>query len=336
MLSAAAAALLTAGVATDMSARADTEITTSTTTPLASSTSGNITISGGGIGISKSSTAAVTIDSSNSVVNNGFISNTNADDAAGILVDTSSGNLFPPSAGLASPGSIDLGGTGTNKRGILFQGGHTYYGAVTLTNLTAISVTGAAATAQSSSLIVQGDASAAFLLTQGTTITSNVLFGGGGTLQNPSANSTQSNSGLVDLDGTVKGNVYLSSSSSGVGAGIIGFQTLGGIHSCASDTGAPAGFTCPANSGGSLINTGQISLIGTTFPSSRGGNAESGSAMVIGGSIDGGFLNYGPGTSNNATASDIRSAGLIVSGVIQPTILIDPTRSITGGLQAPR
>ena len=140
----------------------------------------------------------------------------------------------------------------------------------------------------------------------------------------------------MDLDGTVNGNVILGSSFSGVGAGMIGVQELGGIHSCASDKAAPTGFSCPTSSGGSLINTGNISLIGTTFPSSRGNNAEAGSALIIGGSIDGGFLNYGPGTSNNATQANIRSAGLIVAGVIQPTVLIDPTRSITGLLTAPR
>ena len=32
----------------------------------------------------------------------------------------------------------------------------------------------------------------------------------------------------------------------------------------------------------------------------------------------------------------ISSAGLVVSGVVQPTILIDPTTSITGSLTAPR
>jgi hypothetical protein len=337
MLSAAAAALLTAGMGTNMSARADTDITTSTSTELSTSTAGNITIeNAGGIGISKSSTPAVTINSNNSVVNNGFISNTNTDNGIGVLIDTTAGNLFAPTLGLASTGSIDLGGSGTSKRGIVIQGGNTYYGAITLTNLTAVSVTGATATAQSSALVVQGDGSAAFLLLQGTKVTSNILLGGGGILQNASTNSTASNSIIVDLDGTVNGNVYLASSLQGVGPGIIGVQTLGGIHSCVSDTGAPAGFSCSSSSGGSLINTGQISLIGTTFPSTRGNNAESGSAVIIGGSIDGGFINFGPGTSNNAGAADIRSAGLIVQNVVQPTILIDPTRSITAGFQAPR
>jgi hypothetical protein len=337
MLSAAAAALLAAPLATDMSARADTEVSTNSSTALLTSTSGNITIdAGSGVGISTASAPTITVDSANSVVNNGFISNTNADGGIGVLIDTTNGNLFPPAAGFASTGSIDLGGTGTNKRGIVIQGGNTYYGAITLTNLTAVAVTGATATTSSSSITVQGDGSAAFLLTQGTKVTSNILFGGGGILQNASVNSTASNAIMVDLDGTVNGNVILGSSFSGVGAGMVGFQELGGIHSCANDKAAPTGFTCPTSSGGSLINTGNISLIGTTFPNTRGNNPEAGSAVIIGGSIDGGFLNYGPGTSNNATQANIRSAGVIASGVIEPTVLIDPTRSITGLLTAPR
>ena len=165
--------------------------------------------------------------------------------AIGVLIDTTNGNLFPPAAGFASTGSIDLGGNGTNKRGIVIQGGNTFYGPITLTTLTAVAVTGATAATQQSSLIVQGDGSAAFLLTQGTKVTSNILFGGGGILQNASVNSTASNCIMVDLDGTVNGNVILALRLSGVGAGMIGIQELGGIHSCASDTAAPSGLYLP-------------------------------------------------------------------------------------------
>ena len=161
------------------------------------------------------------------MVNNGSISNTNADGGLGVLIDTTNGNLFPPASGFASTGSIDLGGSGTNKRGIVIQGGNTYYGPITLTTLTAVSITGATAATQSSSLIVQGDGSAAFLLAQGTKVTSNILLGGGGILQNASVNSTASNSIIVDLDGTVNGNVILAAGVSGVGPGMIGIQDIG-------------------------------------------------------------------------------------------------------------
>src|SRR5947209_5944646 len=113
MLSAAAAALLAAALAVT-TARADTDITTSTSTPLLTSGSGNITIeSGGGVGITQSNVAAVTLNSNNFVLNNGFIANTGVDSAIGVAIDTSLGNLVPPGTGFASTGSIDLGGNGT-------------------------------------------------------------------------------------------------------------------------------------------------------------------------------------------------------------------------------
>ena len=268
------------------------------------------------------------------MVNNGGISNTGTDGGIGVLIDTTAGSLLSP--GFASTGTIDVGGNGTNKRGIVIQGGNTFYGPITLTSLAAVSLTGAIAATQQSSLIVQGDGSAAFLLVQGTKVTSNILLGGGGIIQNATVNSTASNSIIVDLDGTLNGNLIIRSGLSGVGPGLIGVQTLGGIHSCASDTARPAGFTCPSSSGGAFVNAGSISLIGTNIFNTRGGNPEAGSAVIIGGSIDGGFVNTGPGTSNNVTQAVISSAGLIVSGVTQPTLLIDPTKSITGALTAPR
>jgi len=257
MLSAAAAALLTAALAV-ASARADTEITTATSTALSTSTAGNIVIdASGAVNITTSGTPAVTLNSNNSVVNNGTISNANVDNGIGVVIDTTAGNIVSP--GFASTGSIDVGGNGTSKRGVAIQGGHTFYGPITLTTLIATNtLTGSSAAASSSSMIVQGDGSAAFLITQGTKVTSNILLGGGGIIQNASKNSTQSNSIIVDLDGTVNGNVILQGGLSGVGPGLIGLQTLGGIHSCASDTAAPSGFTCPNASGVSLVTAGAV------------------------------------------------------------------------------
>jgi hypothetical protein len=335
MLSAAAAALLAAALAA-APGHADTEISTTTSVPLSTSTSGNIVIDAtGAVNVTKATIPAITINTGASVTNNGAISNANTDTGVGVLIDTSLGNLQSTS-GFASTGTIDLGGGGATKLGVVIQGGKTYYGPISLTTLSAVSVTGATAATQQSALIVQGDNSAAFFLVQGTKVTSNILLSGGGIVQNATVGSTASNSIMVDLDGTVNGNVIVSSGLSGVGAGMIGLEELGGIHSCASDTGRPASFTCPASSGGSLAIAGAISLIGTNVPSSRGGNPEAGSAVIIGGSIDGGFINAGPGTSNNFSASLISSAGLIVSGVTQPTILIDPNKSVTGGLTSPR
>jgi hypothetical protein len=332
MLSAAAAALLTA-VMTVGAANADTTITTQTSTELLTSGSGNIVIDAtGAVNITKENVAAITVNSSNSVSNNGSIANTGTTGGLGVVIDTTSGNLV---SSFTSTGNIDVGGTGTDKRGFVIQGGNTFYGPINLTVLNTVTLTGAVVPTQQSAMIVQGDNSAAFLLVQGTKVTSNIVLSGGGIVQNASPNSTASNSIMVDLDGTLNGNLVLQSGLSGVGPGIIGVQTLGGIHSCASDTAAPSGFTCPTISGGTLINAGAINLIGSQIYNSRG-NPEAGSALVIGGSIDGGVINTGPGTSNNLSQALINSSGLVQGGSSAPVVLIDPSRSVTTSGALPR
>src|SRR5450432_1229667 len=102
MLSAAAAALLTAAVAV-AAARADTEISNATSTELTTATGGNIVIDAtGAVNISKSTIPVVTLNTNNSVINNGGLSNANTDGGIGVLIDTSSGNLL--SSGFASTG----------------------------------------------------------------------------------------------------------------------------------------------------------------------------------------------------------------------------------------
>ena len=131
MLSAAAAALLAtpwliAGV------RADTEISSQTKSALSTATSGNITIeTNGSVDISTSSVAAITINSNNSLANNGSISNTDVDNATGILIDTTAGNIVAPGV-LINNGSIDLSGKGAGKTGILISGGNIYFGSIDL------------------------------------------------------------------------------------------------------------------------------------------------------------------------------------------------------------
>ena len=325
MLSAAAAALL-AAVA---SAHADVEVTTTTSTALTTATSGNISIGpNGGVGITADS-PTITINSNNSVTNNGFIANTGTANATGVLIDTSvnSGVLFPPATGFSSTGTIDLAGNGTGKRGIVVAGGGTYYGPISLTGLTGL---GNGLTTQTSSMLIQGDTSVAFWLQQNTKITSNILLGGGGIIQNGSTNSTQSDSIVVLLDGALNGNFFNSGQISAAGAGLIGIQVNGGINSCASAVGsAPAGFTCPTSSGGSLVNSGVISLTGTGTPNQRGNNPESGSAVIIASSLAGGFVNAGPGTGSNVPVALISANGIVSGGVVQPTVLIDPSRSTT-------
>jgi hypothetical protein len=333
MLSAAAAALLAALTA----AHADTEISNSTGAALDTTTSGNITIdSTGGVGVQTNTSPAVTINSNAFVLNNGFISNTGTDSAVGVLIDTTNGSIQAPATGFASTGTIDLSGGGSSKKGIWITGGNTYYGPITLTSLTTTAITGAVAATQSSSLILQGDSSAAFYLQQGTTVTSNILIGGGGIIMNPANAQTASGSVMVLLDGTVRGNFINAASISGTGPGLTGIEALGGIHSCASDPNLPSADFCPTSSGGSFVNAGTISLIGLSFPNARGNNPEAGSAVVIGGNVDGGFVNSGPSTSTNVAAATISSAGIIANGTVSPTVLIDPSRALDTTTQLPR
>jgi hypothetical protein len=335
MLSAAAAALLAAALAAS-AARADTEISATQSTPVSTSTTGNLTIDTGvGVEMSTSAVAAVTLNSNSQILNNGTISNTGVDSAVGVEIDTSAGNLLSP-GGFASTGTIDLSGNGTGKEGLFITGGNTFYGPVTLTSLSATAVTGTTGIAQSSSLVIKGDSSIGLYLVNGTTITSNILTGGGGIVYNASDNSTQSNAIVVDLDGKLNGNFINSGAISAVGPGVIGIFEAGGISSCASDTNAPSGFTCPVSSGGSFVNLGQISMQGVAIINPRGNNAEAGSAIVIANSIAGGFFNGGPGTGSSVAAASIASAGLLGGNIVNPTILIDPSKSITGTLTAPR
>jgi len=337
MLSAAAAALATAALVAASAAQADTEISTGTSTALSTSSAGNVTIdAGGSIAIGTSSVAPLTINSANWAVNNGSLANAGVDSGIGVQIDTTSGSLYSTN-GFTSTGIINLSGNGTAKRGIWITGGHTFYGPVTLTSLTGVTSTGSAGIVQSSTLTLTGDSSAAFVLDQGTSVTSNILFGGSGITQSGSVNSTNTGSIIVYLNGTVNGNVYNAAPINGVGASMIGVEVLGGIHSCASDAANfPSGFSCPTSSGGSFVNAGNIQLVGTTFPNSRGGNLESGSAVVIGNVIDGGFVNAGPGTSSNVAASVISSAGIVSSTAVSPVLLIDPTQSITSTTTSPR
>lgn len=337
MLSAAAAAMVAAALVAAGAAQADTEISTGTSTALSTSSAGNITVdSGGSIAIGTSNVAPVTLNSNNSVTNNGSLANGNVDNGIGVQIDTTNGSILSGS-GFTSTGIINLSGNGTAKRGVWITGGHTFYGPVTLTSLTGVTSSGSAGIVQSSTLTLTGDSSAAFVLDQGTSVTSNILLGGTGITQSGSVNSTNTGSIIVYLNGTVNGNVYNAAPINGVGASMIGVEVLGGIHSCASDTANfPSGFTCPTSSGGSFINAGNIQLVGTTFPNSRGGNVESGSAVVIGNAIDGGFVNAGPGTSSNVTAAIISSAGVVSSSAVSPVLLIDPTQSITSTTTSPR
>ncbi|OJU10451.1 MAG: hypothetical protein BGN85_12710 [Alphaproteobacteria bacterium 64-11] len=333
MLSAAAAALsaaafLPAGLSP---ARADTDITTSTSTILATSSGGNITIESGGSINTKIASPLITLNSNNFVLNQGNLVNDGIAGATDVQIDTSAASLLPPSTGFASNGLMSLQGNGTSKIGILVSGGHTFYGPISLSPGSSSVVSGTVVTSPAASMNLKGDGSSAIYISQGTSVTSNILVGGSIT-QLPSDKSTTGGGIVLDLDGTVNGNVLNSAAITGIGNGIRGIYTAGGIHSCASDTAAPSGFTCPTFSEGALINTGSVSLGGTSIRKTNGVNLEGGSALVIGGSVDGGVINAGPGTSSSLTAATLQSSGVRSA----PTVLIDPYQSVNSNQATPR
>ena len=341
MLSAAAGALLASALAASV-ARADTDITSSQSTAVTTTSGGNITIeSAGGVGVSAAS-AAVTLNSNNFVYNSGAITNNNTASAIGLEIDTTAGNIVSPAAtgttpsGFLNLGAISLTGSGTGKAAILVTGGNTFFGPVDLASTATLVTTGT--TVQTvlggSSVVVQGDSSSAFYLVQGTKIDGDVSFGSTMTMS-PSTSSQGSSAVLANFDGTVNGNLTLDPTAnlSNLGSGARGLQLLGGIRGCDAAAESGAGLTCASTSVGSFVNAGAIQVLGIQFPDSKTTNPESGSAVVIGGGIDGGFVNAGPATSNAGTTAATISANGISSA---PTLLIDPSQALISGTTVPR
>lgn len=331
MLSAATAALLAAPL-TISAARAATTITDTRKEAINTTTLGDITITSGGVDI-KATGAAVIVNSSNFLLNQGSISNQNTAGAIGILVDTSAGDLVN-SAGITNLGSINLTGNGTGKSAILIQGGHTLYAPISFNNI--ISTTGG--TVAGSSVSVVGDTSNIFTLLQGTTIDGDVIMGGT-MVQTASDKSTTLGNTAIALEGNLNGNFIIGQGAAltAVGNQARGIVILGPLVPCANNS--ALGYTC-ANSGtatastGAFANYGSINVLGTVNPNRKGGNFESGSAVIIGNSVAGGFFNAGPSTSNGTTPNaTITGNGDIVSGstgsVFAPTVLIDPSQTVS-------
>ncbi len=185
---------------------------------------------------------------------------------------------------------------------------------------------------------VTGDSSNIFTLVQGTTIDGDVTLGGSMT-QNVSDKSTTSGNTAVVLLGNLNGNFLIGQGAAltSIGNQARGIFIVAPIAPCADNAGL--GYTC-ANSGtaaastGAFINYGTIAVYGTFAPNRKGGNFESGSAVVIGSSVAGGFFNAGPSTSNGTTPSAaISGNGDVFSGssgsVFSPTVLIDPSQAVS-------
>ena len=340
MLSAAMAAL-TAGAAAYSAARADTDITSETKSAIATASAGNITIEANGAITIKAATPVVSVNSSNSVANSGSISNTDTNNASGIVVDTGAGNLVS-SSGIFNLGSINLTGTGGAKGALVIGGGGTLFAPITFSDVTSATTVGTSTTqsVQSSSVSVQGDNSYAVFFAQGTTIDGNMRLGGV-MVMSPSKDSRVAGSTLIELDGNLQGNLVLANTfnAQNVGLSARGVAILGPISPCLDN--ASLSYTCATASTalvggttlgnvGAFVNSGQITVVGTAVPSVKGGNPEGGSAVVIANSIAGGFLNNGPATANGTTASAVITAnGATVGGIAYPAFLIDPSQSIT-------
>ncbi|MES2254147.1 MAG: autotransporter outer membrane beta-barrel domain-containing protein [Pseudomonadota bacterium] len=331
MLSAATAALLAAPLMIS-AARAATTITDTRKDAINTTTLGDITITTGGVDI-KAASPAVTINSNNFLLNQGSISNQNTAGSIGILVDTTAGDIVN-SSGVTNLGSINLTGDGTGKSAMVIQGGHTFFAPITFNNI--VSVVGS--TVAGSSVSVLGDSSNIFTLVQGTTIDGDVTMGGTMVLSASEKSTTFGNT-AIDIEGNLQGNFIIGQGASltSVGNQARGIVILGPITACVNNAGN--GYTC-ANSGtaaastGTFANFGSITVFGTINPNRKGGNFESGSAVVIGNSIAGGFLNAGPSTSNGVTpTASISGNGAIINSsngsLFAPVVLIDPSQTIS-------
>jgi hypothetical protein len=340
MLSAAMAALLAGAAA--QGARADTDVTADTKSAVTTATDGNITIETTGQIEIKATAPTVTINSNNSLANSGLISNTDTSTSTGILVDTSAGDLVS-SAGIYNIGAINLLGTGAVKAALAVTGGNTYYAPITFSEIISTTTVGTSSTTtatQISSVQVQGDNSFAIYVNQGTTIDGTLNLGGT-VAMSPSKNSSAAGATLIELDGNLQGDFVLDNTThaENVGLQARGIVILGPMspcvdnpglsYTCASASTAVIGGTTLGNTG-AFVNGGSITVVGTSLPSTKGGNPEGGSAVVIGNSIAGGFLNNGPATANGSTISGtIIANGATVGGVAYPAILIDPSQTIT-------
>jgi hypothetical protein len=333
MLSAATAALLAAPFMVT-AGRADTTITGVQKSGINTTTDGNITIQSGGVEI-KAASPAVTINSNNFLSNAGSITNSDTAGGIGVAVDTSAGNIVN-SSGIVNLGAISLTGKGTGKSAIFISGGHTFFAPITLATVT--TTAGSGASISGSSVSVTGDGSNIFTLQQGTTIDGDVVLAGSMTEVASDKSNTRGNT-AIDIEGNLQGNFIIGQASSliAVGNQARAVFITGAITPCANNS--SVSYTCAndataAASSGAFANFGSITAIGTTFPNRKGGNFEGGTVVTIANSVAGGFFNAGPSTSNGTTpTASISGNGDIAqtsSGtVFSPTVLIDPSQSVT-------
>ena len=303
MLSAAAAALLTAPA----QAAGPTELKTVVTTAQKTSDTGDLTIdSSGGVNFKSSTIPLLTIDSSNAVNNGGALTAADQDTQTAVAIDAN---------GLAGSfltnGTIALGGAGTTKKGVYLTGASFFNGNITLDASSVINVVG------DSSFGVVSDTNA--------TLNGDWNLGGTMTMSPTTANSgTVSGSILANLLGITNGNVLVSTGAvwSATGNGTQGIVLSGPINACNTTVTA----TCTEI--GTFANSGTISVAGVATRDPNKPNVEGGSAILIQNSIAGGILNNGPASNSDGTvAAAISGNGTLAA----PTIVVSPNLTVLGG-----
>lgn len=283
----------------------------------------------GGVSVHVGS-AAVTVNSSNYLTNDGTISNNNTSSAEGIVINPNGGTIDTTLLqseggpfGINQDGTIDLTGSGTGKVGVFLNDG-TMIGPITLDSQSVMNVhgDGSAGLSIGSTGVLQAVSDSSALNIDGTmTITPS----------NPSALTNAAPSSLVNLEtgSVVNGNVLIGSTAvlSSTGAGAQGVILSGSICDI---TGCGGSNTTGDN--GSVINSGTISVSGlATSTTKKGVRPESGSALIINGKIEGAFINDGPQAVGSATANAvIEGNGFTSSSGIEAAVSIAPTAATVG------
>ncbi len=303
MLSAAAAAVLSAPAL----AAGPTELKTVVTTAQTTSTTGDLTIdSSAGINFKSSTVPALTIDSSNIVNNGGAITAADQDGATAVTIDANG-----LTGSFDNNGTIALGGSGTAKKAVYLSGASFFNGNITLDT--------------ASALTVVGDSSVAVSSDTATVLNGDWNFGGTLTMAPSTANGSAASGTIVaDLLGTTNGNVIIASGASwsATGNGAQGIILGGAINACATAV------TPTCTEIGTFANSGTLAVAGVAVRDPNKANVEGGSVLIIQNSIAGGILNNGPASSSDGTvAATITGNGTVAA----PTLVITPNPLITAG-----
>ncbi len=299
MLSAAAVALLSGPAM----AVGPTTISTVDTKSHKTSVDGDLTInSGAGITFKSDTIPIITIDSSNVVNNGGILQGSGQTGETILTIDTTAAAL---TGGFTTNGTIDLSGAGTQKTVLLLQGANAFTGNIIFDTGSTVSVV--------------GDSSTGLVTAAGSVLNGDVALGGVFAMAPTTANEGSASAiALANLFGTINGNVVVTQGATytATGNGAQGITIAGPIHAGA------------AGELGSFVNAGTLAVAGVATASTTAKNAESGAALIVGNSIDGGILNQGATFFGDTTvAATIAGNG---TGASSAVIVFAP-QTVTGG-----